>query len=126
MWAPGKKGGKDREYYGGRRPASMSSQPERRIPASAILFLAANVLFGSGLFFHAFLYNFYLDKLGLSPTVMGRAAAALTTGGLLTLLPAGWIFDRLGARFSLLAGSFICAAGLAAGALTARPLPIYF
>ena len=59
-----------------------------RIPSSAIVFLAANVLFGSGLFFHAFLYNFYLDKLGMSPAVMGRAAAALTTGGLVTLLPA--------------------------------------
>jgi MFS family permease len=98
---------------------------EERLPRSAILFLAANVLFGSGLFFHAFLYNFYLDKLGLSPAVMGRAAAALTTGGLVTLLPAGWVFDRLGARASLLAGALITAIGLAAGAIASGPLTIY-
>src|SRR5204863_7533751 len=92
-----------------------------RVPPSAAVFLAANVLFGSGLFFHAFLYNFYLDKLSLSPTVMGQAAAALTTGGLVTLLPAGWIFDRLGARVSLMLGALICAVGLAAGAMTTVP-----
>src|SRR5438309_1409109 len=46
-----------------------------------VVFLAANVLFGSGLFFHSFLYNFYLNNLSLPPTVMGHAAAALGAGG---------------------------------------------
>src|SRR6185436_5163763 len=99
--------------------------PDRGLPRAAIVFLAANVLFGSGLFFHAFLYNFYLDKLGLSPVVMGHAAAALTAGGLVTLLPAGWVVDRIGARGGLLLAGSICAAGLAAGAVTAAPLAIY-
>ncbi|MBI4503410.1 MAG: MFS transporter [Gemmatimonadetes bacterium] len=96
-----------------------------RVPRSAIVFLAANVLFGSGLFFHAFLYNFYLDKLGWSPAVMGRAAAALTTGGLVSLLPAGWLVDRVGARWGLLLAGAIGAAGLAAGAVTTATVPIY-
>src|SRR5689334_16134123 len=93
--------------------------------APAAIFLSANVLFGSGLFFHAFLYNFYLDKLSLSPAVMGRAAAALTTGGLVALLPAGWLFDRLGARMSLMLGALVCAGGLAAGAITTTPSAAY-
>jgi len=89
------------------------------------MFLSANILFGSGLFFHAFLYNFYLDKLSLSPAVMGRAAAALTAGGLVALLPAGWLFDRLGARMSLMLGALVCAGGLAAGAITTAPAAAY-
>ncbi len=97
----------------------------RGVSRATIVFLAANVLFGSGLFFHAFLYNFYLDKLGLSPAIMGHAAAALTTGGLVTLLPAGWFVDRAGARWGLILAGVICAAGLAAGALTTAPLAIY-
>ena len=35
------------------------------------LFFVANVLFGAGLFSHAFLYNFYLDELQLGESVMG-------------------------------------------------------
>ena len=51
--------------------------------------ITGNVLFGGGLFIHAFLYNFHLEALHLDPQVMGYAAAALTAGGLVTLLPAG-------------------------------------
>lgn len=86
---------------------------------------AANVLFGSGLFFHAFLYNFYLEHLGLSEVVMGGAAASLTAGGLIALLPAGLAVDRWGGRPTFLAGTAAATAGLLAGALVERPLPIY-
>src|SRR5260370_39726309 len=97
------------------------SNPARGTLRPAALFLTANILFGSGLFFHAFLYNFYLDRLGLTPTTMGHAAAALTAGGLLGLIPAGWIVDRVGARVGLLLAGAVCALRLAAGALAARP-----
>ena len=61
--------------------------PERRAPLPFVLFVAGNVLFATGLIIHAFLYNFYLEALGVSATVMGHAAAALTAGSLLTLIP---------------------------------------
>lgn len=88
-------------------------------------FLGANVLFATGLIFHAFLYNFYLEALGHAETVMGNAAAALTAGGLLVLLPAGALADRFGPRTTLTASSLVLAAGLALGAVAAAPAPIY-
>ena len=35
------------------------------------------MLFGSGLFAHGFLYNFYLTELNAGPAAMGAAAASL-------------------------------------------------
>lgn len=89
------------------------------------LFFGSNVLFGAGLFFHAFLYNFYLDRLGLGESVMGLAAAALTAGGLAALAPAGIVVDRLGVRAAYLSAVALAAAGLTAGAFVVRPLAIY-
>ncbi|HSL69590.1 MAG TPA: MFS transporter [Longimicrobiales bacterium] len=86
---------------------------------------AVNVLFAAGLFSHAFLYNFYLAELQLSARVMGDAAAALTLGGLLALLPAGLLVDRVGPRRAYLIAAMLLAAGLAAGALATAPWPIY-
>jgi MFS family permease len=89
------------------------------------LFFACNVLFGAGLFSHAFLYNFYLDGLGVGECVMGGAAAALTAGGLTALLPAGQVVDRLGAGVSYLAAVALGTAGLVAGAFVENTIPIY-
>ncbi|MBI4540929.1 MAG: MFS transporter [Gemmatimonadetes bacterium] len=89
-----------------------------------VLFFVANVLFAAGLFFHAFLYNFYLDALGLRESVMGLAAAALTAGGLASLAPAGIVVDRLGARAAYVAAAVLTALGLTAGAFVVRPLAI--
>jgi MFS family permease len=63
-----------------------------------LLFFLANVLFSAGLFFHAFLYNFYLQGLGHGEGVMGVAAAAISAGGVLALIPAGLAVDRWGVR----------------------------
>jgi MFS family permease len=84
-----------------------------------------NVLFATGLIFHAFLYNFYLEALGLSPQVMGHAAAALTGGGLAMLLPAGLLTDRAGGRVAVTTAAIVLAVGLALGAWAASPLAIY-
>jgi len=89
------------------------------------LCIGGNVVFGGGLFFHAFLYNFYLEALHLGPEVMGYAAAALTAGGLVTLLPAGRLVDRLGPRPAMLLAGGVAAVGLALGAVLATPIPIY-
>ncbi len=86
---------------------------------------AGNVLFGAGLFFHAFLYNFYLEALGHPETVMGYAAASLTVGGLAALLPAGRLVDTLGARVVLRGAVVLGAVGLVAGAVVARPAMVY-
>ncbi len=87
--------------------------------------LGGNVLFGAGLFFHAFLYNFYLEAIGHPETVMGYAAAFLTAGGLAALLPAGKLVDVLGPRLVLCGAVVLGALGLAVGAVVARPALIY-
>jgi MFS family permease len=83
------------------------------------------VLFGAGLFAHAFLYNFYLERLGHGPAVMGGAAAALTAGGLTALAPAGLLVDRAGSRTAYLFACAAAAAGLLAGAFVERTGMIY-
>jgi len=97
-------------------PSSAGAAPaaSRR---GLVRFFAANVLFGAGLFAHAFLYNFYLQELGAAEGVMGYAAAAITAGGLAALLPAGALVDRLGPRHAYVAAAAVAAAGLLAGAL---------
>jgi MFS family permease len=89
------------------------------------IFFGGNVLFGAGLFFHAFLYNFYLEMLGQNEVVMGIAAASLTAGGLVALVPAGRAVDRLGTRVSLLSACLLAAVGLALGAAAERAFAIY-
>jgi MFS family permease len=90
-----------------------------------ISFVAGNVLFATGLIFHAFLYNFYLGALQLSAVVMGHAAAALTGGGLVVLLPAGVLVDRAGPRAAVMVAAAVLALGLALGAVAATPLAVY-
>ena len=100
--------------------------PRLQDPQRALgLLFGGNVLFAAGLFFHAFLYNFYLDALGHSEAVMGYAAASLTAGGLAALLPAGKLVDKLGSRVVLCAAVFLGAVGLGAGAIVTRPSLVY-
>ncbi len=99
--------------------------PERQELVKVIWFVAGNVLFGTGLIFHAFLYNFYLEALHLSAQVMGHAAAALFGGGLVVLLPAGALGDRLGPKAVIVTGAAVVTVGLALGAVAAAPVAIY-
>ncbi len=100
--------------------------PRLQDPQRALgLLFGGNVLFAAGLFFHAFLYNFYLDALGHSEAVMGYAAASLTAGGLAALLPAGKLVDKLGSRVVLCGAVFLGAAGLGLGAMVTRPSLVY-
>jgi MFS family permease len=92
--------------------------------ATALVYLA-NVLFGGGLFAHAFLYNFYLGALGAGEGAMGWAAAALTAGGLAALFPAGLAVDRLGPRAVCVAAAALAAAGLVGGAVAASLPAVY-
>ncbi|HYR12208.1 MAG TPA: MFS transporter [Longimicrobium sp.] len=95
-------------------------------PRSALArFFAANVLFGSGLFAHGFLYNFYLAELNAGPAAMGAAAAALTAGGLAALAPAGILVDRAGPRRTYLLAALVAAAGLMAGAFAESLSALY-
>jgi MFS family permease len=94
--------------------------------SSLVLFLISNVLFGAGLFAHAFLYNFYLGALGHGTATMGAAAAAMTAGGLVALAPAGLLADRCGAARVYQLGSIIGAIGLVTGAAVAQPAALLF
>lgn len=102
----------------------MAEITPRPVPPFVSL-IVGNVLFATGLIFHAFLYNFYLEALHLSPEVMGHAAAALTGGGLAMLLPAGVFTDRAGARVAIMTAAVVLAVGLALGAWARAPLAIY-
>lgn len=112
-------------------PHTPNQRGEEPVPAPnggwgpVSLFLVANTLFGAGLFFHAFLYNFYLQGLGHNEGVMGIAAATLSAGGLAALIPAGFAVDRLGVRTTYAWAAAIATVGLAWGAFAERPLPIY-
>jgi MFS family permease len=90
-----------------------------------IPFFAANALFASGLGFHSFLYNFYLDGLRLSPEIMGRAAATWSLGGLLVLVPAGRSVDRWGPKAVIVGAAFCAAIGLAWSAIATSAPTIY-
>ena len=90
-----------------------------------IRFFAANALFASGLGFHAFLYNFYLEGLGHSPVEMGRAAATWSFGGLLVLLPVGRSVDKWGPKPVIVLAAVLAGMGLAWGAFATSTLPIY-
>ena len=87
--------------------------------------IAGNLLFGTGLIFHAFLYNFYLEALHLPTEVMGHAAAALTAGGLVMLLPAGILTDRAGPQLSITIAAAVLGIGLTLGAVATTPLAVY-
>ena len=92
---------------------------------SLVLLLSGNVLFATGLVVHAFLFNFYLRELQLSPAAMGHQVAAMTLGGLCALLPAGVVIDRVGTRAVLLAGVAVTFAGLSLTAIAREPVVIY-
>ncbi len=98
--------------------------PERRAPLPLVFFVAGNVLFATGLITHAFLYNFYLEALGVSATVMGYAAAALTAGSLLTLIPGGLLADRAGHRTTVMTGALVLTVGLGLGAVVTNPFAV--
>ncbi len=102
----------------------MGRHAPRTVPPFVSL-IVGNVLFSTGLIFHAFLYNFYLEALRLSPVVMGHAAAALFAGGLAMLLPAGALTDRWGSGIAIRAAAVVLAAGLALGAWATAPLTVY-
>lgn len=102
----------------------MSVAPNRPAPSVALA-ISGNLLFGTGLIVHAFLYNFYLEALRHSTLVMGHAAAALTAGGLLALLPAGALTDRIGPRAAVTAAAAVLGLGLVLGAVTTAPVAVY-
>jgi MFS family permease len=93
--------------------------------SSVVAVIAGNLLFGTGLIFHAFLYNFYLEGLQLPTEVMGHAAAALTAGGLVMLLPAGVLTDRAGPRTAVTVAALVLAAGLSLGAVATTSVAVY-
>ena len=103
----------------------MQTRGQRGTLGTLAPFFGANVLFGAGLFAHAFLYNFYLDALGFGEGAMGVAAASLTAGGLLALAPAGLALDRWGSRSVYLGAVALAATGLVLGAWAERPAAVF-
>lgn len=88
-------------------------------------FFGANILFAAGLFAHAFLYNFYLESVGAGAALMGGAAASLTAGGLVALVPAGRVVDRHGPGSAYVAGAILAATGLIWSAWVSSPAAVY-
>jgi MFS family permease len=88
-------------------------------------FFGANIMFAAGLFAHAFLYNFYLESVGAGAALMGGAAASLTAGGLVALIPAGRLVDRRGPGSAYVAGAVLAATGLIWSAWVSSPAGVY-
>src|SRR5688572_17160601 len=101
------------------------SPPTAQVWRPLALFFAGNVCLAAGLFVHAFLFNFYLRDLSLPASAMGHQAAAITLGGLLALLPAGLVIDRVGLRPALFGAVIVATAGLALTALARTAATIY-
>ena len=58
---------------------------------------------------------FFKDELHISSTQVGLIMSAASLGYMLTMIPAGWIVDRIGARWPMATGEFIagmCMIGL--------------
>ena len=60
------------------------------------------------------------DNLGLTRQEAGSFLSAFYVGGALTSFPAGWLADRLGVRWTLLAGQGLVALGFALMTLAPR------
>jgi MFS family permease len=80
-------------------------------------FFAASFCFDLGMTMYFFLYNIYLLDRGFKEDFLGWMLSAMSIGGLVCTIPAGFLIQRLGIRKSLLFCITTLSAVLAARAL---------
>ena len=67
-----------------------------------LTFLGASFFYTFGMFIYFFLFNLYLIDLGYKEKFVGWTTGALALGGILGILPAGFLNQRFGIRKGLL------------------------
>ncbi|GAB4499266.1 MAG: MFS transporter [Anaerolineales bacterium] len=92
----------------------------RRLSAfrpNARLYLLNVVLSGAAFGVYRLLFNFYLQSLGFDQALMGQLTTTSNMTALLTVLPIGYLADRLGRKQSLLISGFGIALSVIGSAL---------
>lgn len=100
----------------------------RRLSAfrpNARLYLLNVILSGAVFGIYRLLFNFYLQSLGFDQALMGQLTTTSNMTALLTVLPIGYLADRLGRKQSLLLSGFGIALSVAGSALYPAQTMLY-
>jgi len=76
------------------------------------MFMLANVLIQIGMGVFMVMYNLYIKELGLPETVNGKVISFTSLATALVLIPAGFLSDRVGRKWSIAAGTLLTAGTL--------------
>lgn len=76
------------------------------------LFMLANILIQIGMGVFMVMYNLYIKELGMPETVNGRVISMTATASALMLIPAGFLSDKFGRKWIIIAGASFGAATL--------------
>ncbi|EPD50713.1 hypothetical protein HMPREF1210_02683 [Paenisporosarcina sp. HGH0030] len=76
------------------------------------MFMLANVLIQIGMGVFMVMYNLYIKELGLSEVVNGKVISYMSLATALVLIPAGFLSDRFGRKWSIAVGTLLTASTL--------------
>lgn len=71
--------------------------------------MLANVLIQIGMGVFMVMYNLYIKELGMPETVNGQVISMTATASALMLIPAGFLSDKFGRKWIIIAGASFCA-----------------
>lgn len=87
-------------------------------------FMLANVLIQIGLGVFMVMYNLYIKELGMPETVNGKVISMTATASALMLIPAGFLSDRFGRKWIIIAGAIFGAMTLFYRSFTITETPL--
>lgn len=87
-------------------------------------FMLANVLIQIGLGVFMVMYNLYIKELGMPETVNGKVISMTATASALMLIPAGFLSDRFGRKWVIIAGAVFGAMTLFYRSFTITETPL--
>lgn len=87
-------------------------------------FMLANVLIQIGLGVFMVMYNLYIKELGMPETVNGKVISMTATASALMLIPAGFLSDRFGRKWIIIAGAVFGAMTLFYRSFTMTETPL--
>lgn len=87
-------------------------------------FMLANVLIQIGLGVFMVMYNLYIKELGMPETVNGKVISMTATASALMLIPAGFLSDRFGRKWIIIAGAVFGAMTLFYRSFTITETPL--
>lgn len=87
-------------------------------------FMLANVLIQIGLGVFMVMYNLYIKELGMPETVNGKVISMTATASAIMLIPAGFLSDRFGRKWIIIAGAVFGAITLFYRSFTITETPL--